>query len=102
MIHIEYIVPFMIMHACMMLILSSPSSYSKLGPKDQGDKAFGGALHSLSELDLDYIDLYLIHWPGTQGLVVDDKRNPGKVGTKSLFTYMYQIITGWITGFSTI
>lgn len=36
-----------------------------------------GALHSLSQLDLGYIDLYLIHWPGTQGLPVTDQRNPG-------------------------
>ncbi|XP_026208846.1 aldo/keto reductase [Anabas testudineus] len=50
---------------------------SKLGPKDQGDKAMEGALRSLSQLDLGYIDLYLIHWPGTQGLAVDDQRNPG-------------------------
>ncbi|XP_067380342.1 aldo-keto reductase Mvan_2161 isoform X2 [Channa argus] len=49
---------------------------SKLGPKDHGGKAMEGALHSLSQLDLGYIDLYLIHWPGTQGLAVDDKRNP--------------------------
>ncbi|KAM6949286.1 aldo-keto reductase [Aplochiton taeniatus] len=50
---------------------------SKLGPKDQGVRALEGALYSLDQLGLDYIDLYLIHWPGTQGLPVGDQRNPG-------------------------
>lgn len=49
---------------------------SKLGPKDQGSKARDGCLRSLKQLGLGYIDLYLIHWPGTQGLPVGDERNP--------------------------
>lgn len=50
---------------------------SKLGPKDQGAGAMEAAVRSLTQLDMGYIDLYLIHWPGTQGLEVKDQRNPG-------------------------
>uniref|UniRef100_A0A674NF13 Protein phosphatase 2 regulatory subunit B'beta n=1 Tax=Takifugu rubripes TaxID=31033 RepID=A0A674NF13_TAKRU len=50
---------------------------SKLGPKDQGERAKEAALRSLAQLDLSYIDLYLIHWPGTQNRSVSDQRNSG-------------------------
>lgn len=49
---------------------------TKLSPRDQGSKARDGCLRSLEQLGLDYIDLFLIHWPGTQGIDVTDKRNP--------------------------
>lgn len=50
---------------------------SKLSPKDQGSKARDACIRSLEQLGMDYIDLYLIHWPGTQGFDVSDERNPG-------------------------
>lgn len=43
------------------------------GPKDQGEGTCYTAFHrSLSNLDCQYLDLYLIHWPGTQGRKPDD------------------------------
>lgn len=62
---------------CSTMFLLDLYSCSKLGPKDQGEGSMEAALHSLSQLDLGYIDLYLIHWPGTQGLQVSDQSNPG-------------------------
>lgn len=42
---------------------------SKLGPKDHGSgKCHEACLRSLQALGVESIDLYLIHWPGVQGL----------------------------------
>ncbi|XP_060520228.1 glyoxal reductase-like isoform X2 [Cylas formicarius] len=40
---------------------------TKLLPSDQGAKAYNALRESLTKLDCGYIDLYLIHWPGTYG-----------------------------------
>ncbi|CAG8443474.1 15963_t:CDS:10 [Acaulospora morrowiae] len=49
---------------------------SKLGPKDQGYdnclKAFSG---SIKRFGTDYLDLFLIHWPGTQKFQPTDPQN---------------------------
>ncbi|XP_030758166.1 uncharacterized protein LOC115883883 [Sitophilus oryzae] len=38
---------------------------TKLYPSDQGDVAYDAFQESLKKLDCEYIDLFLIHWPGT-------------------------------------
>ncbi|KAF9951430.1 hypothetical protein BGZ72_007045 [Mortierella alpina] len=49
---------------------------SKLAPKDQGyDACYKAVLDSLENLQVDYIDLYLIHWPGTAKLKLPDPQN---------------------------
>ncbi|KAI5096754.1 hypothetical protein C0J45_13648 [Silurus meridionalis] len=41
---------------------------SKLGPESHGPRAKEGCLRSLQQLGCEYIDLYLVHWPGVVGL----------------------------------
>ncbi|XP_072518261.1 glyoxal reductase [Salminus brasiliensis] len=48
---------------------------SKLAPTDQGPRAREGCLKSLEQLGCKYIDLYLVHWPGTAGLEPRDPLN---------------------------
>ncbi|XP_066575099.1 glyoxal reductase [Amia ocellicauda] len=49
---------------------------SKLGPRDQGLGAGEALGRSLAALDCGYLDLFLVHWPGTQGWEAADLRNP--------------------------
>jgi len=49
---------------------------TKLRPADQGyDKAIAACNLSLKNLGVDYVDLYLIHWPGVMGFKTDSPQN---------------------------
>ena len=49
---------------------------SKLGPKDHGAEKCQAAIdRALEELETSYLDLFLIHWPGVQGVDVTSSTN---------------------------
>ena len=49
---------------------------SKLAPGDQGfDSAYKACLQSIKDLECEYLDLYLIHWPATSKLKREDPEN---------------------------
>jgi diketogulonate reductase-like aldo/keto reductase len=49
---------------------------TKLAPVNQGSKnCESSVLKSLKELNTDYIDLLLIHWPGTAKLTPSNDQN---------------------------
>lgn len=62
--------------ACRGIARSSVFITSKLQTKDQGYEAASAAIDtSLAKMGVDYIDLYLIHWPGAAGLDPSDPLN---------------------------
>ncbi|KAJ1987751.1 hypothetical protein GGI04_006115, partial [Coemansia thaxteri] len=49
---------------------------SKLAPKQQGyEGATAAVLESLKALQVDYIDLYLVHWPGASGVAPESPKH---------------------------
>jgi len=49
---------------------------SKFGPSEHGfEKARQACLKALDELGINFIDLYLVHWPGAQGYSHDSDVN---------------------------
>ena len=48
-----------------------------VAPRDQGHSDCRAAcLQSMQHLGVSYLDLYLVHWPGAQGMKPEDPRHP--------------------------
>nr|XP_023023603.1 uncharacterized protein LOC111511819 [Leptinotarsa decemlineata] len=52
-----------------------PIFFNSEYPQDQGQKATRALRKSLERLDCEYIDLYLINWPGSYGISSSSKEN---------------------------
>lgn len=53
-----------------------PTFHLPPAPRDQGyEKTLAAFELSLGALRRSWLDLYLIHWPGAQGLKTDDPQN---------------------------
>ncbi|ORX63386.1 Aldo/keto reductase [Basidiobolus meristosporus CBS 931.73] len=65
---------------------------SKLAPKDQGyEKCYQAVESSLKRFNLEYLDLYLIHWPGTQKLRLSDPQNlENRIGSWKALEKLYK------------
>ncbi|XP_050302462.1 glyoxal reductase-like [Anthonomus grandis grandis] len=48
---------------------------TKLSPDDQGAQAYEALKESVKKLDCGYVDLYLIHWPGSHGVNASNTNN---------------------------
>ncbi|KAI7908221.1 NADP-dependent oxidoreductase domain-containing protein [Cokeromyces recurvatus] len=65
---------------------------SKLSPRDQGyDACYAAVNESLRKFDLDYLDLYLIHWPGTSKRQLSDPINKeNRTGSYKALEQLYK------------
>lgn len=67
---------------------------SKLDPADNGPRALDGCLRSLDAVGCGggYVDLFLLHWPGTKGLEPSDPQNA--TNRKQSWTVLEDLYTG--------